>query len=106
MTHGRPSVRFGLLLGIAGGSVSAVALYGVLRIVQAHLFPEANPATIIWSAHAGYFWRAWTVAYAGAMGGFAAFAAARRSPVRAARALRGAVVVASLIILYQGLFVP
>ena len=77
-----------------------------MRIVQAHLFPEANPATIIWSAHAGYFWRAWTVAYAGAMGGFAAFAAARRSPVRAARALRGAVVVASLIILYQGLFVP
>jgi hypothetical protein len=93
-------------LGFIAACLSTVGLYGVLRIMQAHLFPEANPATVIWSAHAGYYWRCWTVAYAGGMVGFLAYGAAKRSPGRVARGLVHALTVAVVIIAYQGLMVP
>ena len=72
-----PSPRVRVALALQGACIATVALYAVLRLVQALLYPEPNPATVIWSAHAGYLWRAWTVAYAGAMAGFATFAAAK-----------------------------
>ncbi len=101
-----PFVRLRVALGIMGASVVAVGLYAVLRIVQYYLFPDPNPALVIWSAHAGFFWRAWTVVYAGGMAGLAAFAAAGRDPARVARALLPALTLASLLIAFQGLFVP
>jgi hypothetical protein len=93
-------------LGFMAACVSAVAFYGALRIVQSHLFPEANPATIIWSAHAGYYWRCWTVSYAGVMMGFLAYGAARAYSSHVARGLVHALTVAVVVIAYQGLFVP
>lgn len=105
MTERAPQLqRFGL--GAMGACVTAVGLYGVLRIVQGHLFPEANPATVIWSAHAGYYWRCWTVAYAGVMAGFLAYGAAARCPEKVARALVRALSVAVAIIVYQSVWVP
>jgi hypothetical protein len=100
------SLRQRLALGVMGASVTAVGLYAVLRIVQYYLFPDPNPAMVIWSAHAGYFWRIWTVAYAGGMAGMAAFAAASRDPARVARALLPALTVAALLIAAQGTLVP
>jgi hypothetical protein len=93
-------------LGFIAACLSAVGLYGVLRIVQAHLFPEANPATVIWSAHAGYYWRCLTVTYAGVMVGFLAYGAAKWSPEKVARTLVHALPVVVAVILYQGLMVP
>ncbi len=93
-------------LAIAAGSVGAVALYAALRLIQAQLFPEADPATVIWSAHAGHFGRCWTAAYAGALVGFAAYAAGRRTPDRVARALLRALPVAMGLIVAQGVLVP
>ena len=100
------SVRLRLGLGFMGACVASVALYGVLRVVQSRLFPEANPATVIWSAHAGYFWRVWTVSYAGTMAGFAAFGAAGRSPERVARVLLRLLTATTVVIVTQGIMVP
>jgi hypothetical protein len=101
-----PPLRVRLALAVQGACVMTVALYAILRLVQALLFKEPNPATVIWSAHAGYFWRAWTVAYAGTMTGFAAFAAAKRHEARVCRALLWALYGATALIVAQGLFVP
>jgi hypothetical protein len=101
-----PSPRARLALAFMGVCVATVALYAVLRLVQAVLYKEPNPATVIWSAHAGYFWRAWTVAYAGSMTGFATFAAARRHPEAVCKALLWGLSVAGALIAGQGLFVP
>jgi hypothetical protein len=99
-----PIARLGL--GFVAACLGAVGLYGILRIVQGRMFPEANPATVIWSAHAGYYWRCWTVAYAGTMLGFLAYGAARRSPEKVARTLVHALTAAVIVIAYQGIFVP
>jgi hypothetical protein len=101
-----PAFRARLALALQGACVAAVGLYAVLRIVQALLYKEPNPATVIWSAHAGYFWRAWTVSYAGAMVGFATFAAAKRHEGAVCRALLWGLSVAAGLIVFQGLFVP
>jgi hypothetical protein len=93
------------MAGIAA-CLAAVALYALLRIAQFYVFPEPNPATVIWSAHAGYFWRSWTVAYAGGMAGFFGYAASARHAERVARLLVVGLTVASVLIAVQGLFVP
>jgi hypothetical protein len=101
-----PRVRTRLLLAFQGACVSAVAFYATLRVVQALLFEGSNSVRIVPSPHAGYFWRAWTVAYAGAMAGFAVFAAAKRYETEVCRALVWALYVASTLLVLQGLFVP
>lgn len=106
MIHPLSTVRSRALLGFIAACVSAVGFYGLLRVVQSRMFPEANPATIIWSAHAGYFWRCWTVSYAGAMVGFLAYAAARRHPDEVVRVLVRALPVAIAVIVLQAVLVP
>jgi hypothetical protein len=106
MTSAAASLRVRLTLGFEAACLTAVALYGVLRCVQSVLFNEPNPATVIWSAHAGYLWRSWTVSYAGVMAGFLAFAAAKKHDLQVARALLWGLYVAGALILLQGLFVP
>jgi choline-glycine betaine transporter len=95
-----------LRLALIAGCLTAVALYGLLRVVQLVLFPEPNPATVIWSAHAGYFWRAWTVAYTGGMAAFVAYLASGRAPGRVARVLGAALVPCAVILTVQAVFFP
>jgi hypothetical protein len=101
-----PRVSARLLLAFQGACVSAVAFYAMLRVVQALLFEGPNSARIVQGTHAGYFWRAWTVAYAGVMTGFVVFAAAKRYQAEVCRALVWALYVASTLLVLQGLFVP
>jgi hypothetical protein len=98
--------RARLGLAFIAACVSSLALYAILRFVQSRLFAEPNPATIIWSAHAGYFWRCLTVAYAGSMLGFLAYGAAKRTPERVVRALLHALTVAVVLIVLQGVLLP
>ncbi|MBX3205798.1 MAG: hypothetical protein KF764_12065 [Labilithrix sp.] len=98
------SVR--LALAIVAACASAAAIYAALRVAQAALRAEPDPALILWSEHAGYFWRAWTAAYAGGMVGFLAYAAAGRSAERTARVLAAAIVVATALLVAQGVLVP
>jgi hypothetical protein len=98
------SVR--LALSMIAGCVVAVAGYALLRIVQALVLTEPDPALVFWSVHAGYFWRAWTVAYAGGMGAFCTWIATARAPERTARILTTAIVVATVLLVVQSAFVP
>jgi hypothetical protein len=86
--------------------VSATFLYAFVRAVQLELFPEANPATIIWSAHAGYFWRIWIVLYASGVVAFLVFRFSREHSEKLAKWLKNGVIVAAIAILIQGIFLP
>jgi hypothetical protein len=99
-------VALPLALALAWGAVVSVAMYAVVRAIQFFLYPDPNPATVVWSAHAGYFWRAWTVAYAGGIAAFAAFVFARRAPERIARALVPALTVAAALLAVQTALLP
>lgn len=82
-------------LSLAWGLVAAVTAYALLRATQVLRAPEANPATVVWSPHAGFFWRAWTAAYIGGMAATMTAVVSRGRVEGAARALAPAVVVAA-----------
>jgi hypothetical protein len=93
-------------VSIVWGLLVTVGAYAVVRSVQFFLYPDPNPATLVWSAHAGYFWRAWTVAYAGGIAAFVAFLLVRPRLDQAARALVPAVVIAATLLALQTIFLP
>jgi hypothetical protein len=93
-------------VSLVWGMVVAVGGYALVRVVQSFVWPDPNPATLVWSAHSGYFWRAWTVGYAGGIASFVAFLVARTQTERAARALGPAVGVVAVMLALQALFVP
>ncbi len=88
-------------VALAWGASVAVAGYGVVRAVQFFLYPDPNPTTLVWSAHAGFFWRCWTCGYGGALAAIIAFVAARRNVPAAARSLVVAVAVAAVVLSAQ-----
>ena len=47
------AVRPVAAMALGGGAAAGVFFYAALRAVQLFLAPEANPATVIISAHAG-----------------------------------------------------
>lgn len=93
-------------VSLAWGLVVAVAAYAVVRAVQFVLYPDPNPATLVWSAHAGFFWRVWTVSYAGGMAAFVAFLATRGHLRPSARALAPGLAVAALLLALQAAVFP
>jgi len=93
-------------LGVIAGALGAAAVYALLRIGQAALLGDTDPALIMYSEHAGYFWRAWTAAYAGGMIGFAASLLAHRDPPRVARLLAAVVPIVAALAAAQGVLVP
>ena len=92
-------------VSIAWGLVVAVGGYAVARVVQRLVSTEPDPATLVWSAHAGFFWRSWTVAYAGGMAAFVVLVAPHRSGA-AARALAPGIAIAAGLLVLQTLFFP
>ena len=103
------SVRAGvvaLALSLAWGLVLAVGAYAVVRSIQFSVYPDPNPATVVWSAHAGYFWRIWTVVYAGGIGSFIVLPVARRHIEGCTLALGPAVGVAAALLALQAAFFP
>jgi len=93
-------------VSLVWGLLVAVAAYALTRSVQACLVAEPDPATVMWSAHAGFFWRALNSGYAGGMAAFVLFVAIRGRESAAARALAPAVVVAAALLGLQGLLLP
>lgn len=90
----------------AWGVVVAVAAYPVMRTAQCLMSPAQDPAAVVWSAHAGFFWRAWTAAYTGGMAAITAYVVARGWLEAAARALAPAIVVAAAMLALATLFFP
>jgi hypothetical protein len=91
---------------VAWGVVVAVSGYAVLRGIQFFVYPDPNPATLVWSAHSGFFWRCWTVGYAGCLASFIAFLALRNHPDRAARGLAPALAASAILLGLQSLVLP
>lgn len=90
-------------LAIATGCTTAALLYSVLRVIQAVLLPEPDPTTILWTEHAGFFWRAWTCAY---VAGAIALVAHRFANERLASFLARAIVPVTVVAAIQALLVP
>ncbi len=93
-------------VSLAWGLLITAGVYSVTRAVQSCFIAEPDPATVMWSAHAGFFWRALTAGYAGGMAVFVIFIAIRGHEPAAARALVPAVVVAAAVVTLQGLLLP
>jgi hypothetical protein len=93
-------------IALAWGMSLAVAAYAVVRFIQFFLYPDPNPATLVWSAHAGFFWRCWTCVYAGGLAAFVAYVAARRNLPRTARSVGGAIAVAAVLLALQVAIFP
>lgn len=90
-------------LALATACTAAALLYSILRIVQALVLPEPDPATVMWTEHSGFFWRAWTCAY---VAGAIALIVHRFASDRTARLLARAVIPVAVIVVAQALFVP
>jgi hypothetical protein len=93
-------------LAVIAGCTAAALIYALIRMVQALLFPEPNPALVIWSEHSGFFWRSLTSAYAGGMAGFIAWIASGRDAARVVRVLSVSLVPAGIALLVQALVAP
>jgi hypothetical protein len=93
-------------LAVVAGCLAAVVVYAMLRVVQAVFLPEPDPALVLWSAHAGFFWRSWTAAYVGGTAAFVAWIAAGRDAARVTTFLARALPLAAAAIALQGLLVP
>jgi hypothetical protein len=102
----RAPLALRMALAVIATCTSAMVIYALLRIAQAVVVPEPDPAHALPSEHAGYFWRAWTAVYVGGTFGFAAYLVAGKAPQRTARFLARAVVVAALLLAAQALLVP
>ena len=97
-------VRVGL--SAVAACTTAAGLYALVRIAQSLLFAEPDPALVIWSEHAGFFWRALTVGYVGGMVGFVTWLASARHAQGVAAVLARAVPIAAALLAAQGLLVP
>jgi hypothetical protein len=95
-----------LLVGIAAGAAAAVIAYAAVRVIERALFPEPNPAMLIWADQSPFVWRAAIAVYLGGAGVFGGHALASRSPRAAARGLLATVAVAVAAIVAQGALRP
>jgi hypothetical protein len=95
-----------LMVATAWGLIVAVGAYAVVRAIQAFIYPEPNPASVVWSAHSGYFWRMLTVSYAGGIAAFVAFVLARENLERPVRALAPSAVVVAALLAAQTVLLP
>lgn len=94
--------RSRLAIACIAACTAATGVYALLRLGQWLLVPETNPALVIYSDHAAYFWRAWTAAYFGVAVGFSASLRAERI----ARLLPASVTLATAILILQSLLLP
>ncbi len=97
-------VRMGL--AVMAGCVVAVGLYAVLRIVQGAVGREPDPALVIWSEHAGFFWRSWIVVYVGGMAAFLTWVASAKNAPAVVGVLATALPIAAVLLAAQAAFVP
>jgi hypothetical protein len=67
---------------------------------------EPDPATVIWSTHAGFFWRALTSLYAAIAIGFVAHAVADANEARLVRWLVRAITLSGFLAAFQASFFP
>jgi hypothetical protein len=95
-----------LLVGIAVGAAGAVIAFAAVRVLERALFPEPNPAMLIWADRSPLVWRAAIALYLGGAAAFGGHALAVRSPRAAARGLLATLAVAVAAVIAQGAVWP
>ena len=98
------AVRAGL--AVVALCTTSAALYALLRVAQSLIFPEPDPALVIWSEHAGFFWRTWIVLYLGGMAAWLTWLASARHGERVASVLARALPASAALLAAQALLVP
>ena len=93
-------------LAVAAGCSAAMGLYAIVRVGQKLVFDEPDPALVIWSEHAGFFWRTWTVIYVGGMAALLAWMLAGRDAPRVASTVVRALPIAAAMLAAQAILVP
>jgi hypothetical protein len=88
------------------GLLASVAGYAIMRAFQAVFVVQPDPSRVAWSVHAGFFWRALTVSYAGGIATFIGGAVTSANLHASARRLPVAVAIASGLVAAQTLFFP
>jgi hypothetical protein len=102
----RASLAPRLLSALGAGAIVAAAAYSGLRLLDAALFPQANPASIVWSAQSAFAFRVAVAAHLGALGAFGAFALATSAPRTLARWLRAAIPLVAAFVALQAVLRP
>jgi hypothetical protein len=96
------SVRSAALAVAFGSSVAALA-YAVFRAAAFFATHEPDPALVIWSEHAGFYWRSTTAIFAGVLAGLAA---AISPEERIAKLLAPTMMLSAALLALQALFIP
>lgn len=95
-----------LSLSLIAALVALVVTYAAARIAQASLWPEPNPALVVWSTRIAMYWRVAIGAYVGSLVAPVVFLLARRDLARVARGLSVAVLVAAALLALQTVAFP
>jgi hypothetical protein len=93
-------------LAVIAWCTVAMSLYAIVRIAQSLIFQQPDPALVIWSEHAGFFWRTWTSIYVGGMAAFITWLLAARDAPRVASFLARALPIAAAMLAAQAILVP
>lgn len=98
------SPRLGAALVTA---LAATALaYALLRVGQQLAGPDPDPTLVLFSPHAGFFWRAWIAGYVGGMAGVLAWLAAREATETVLRVAGALVTLATVALVIAAAFFP
>ena len=93
-------------MALAFGCAAAVLAYAAQRAFERAVFPEPNPAILIWSERSSFVWRSVIAVYAGGLGAFGGYALAARAPRLAVRALSATIAIATAALTLQGALAP
>ena len=98
--------RLRAALAVIAWCTVAMGLYAIVRVAQSLIFVEPDPALVIWSEHAGFFWRTLISVYVGGMAAFITWLLTGREALRVASFLARALPVAACMLAAQALLVP
>jgi hypothetical protein len=75
------------LIALSGALSFSVVAYAALRAVERLVFPEPNPAMVIWTDRSAFVWRVALALYAGGLAWFGIYAWTARQAVPPVRLL-------------------
>lgn len=85
---------------------AAALAYALLRVGQRLSGPDPDPTLVLFSPHAGFFWRAWIAGYIGGMAGLAAWLSARQAAETTVRFAGALVTLATVALVVAAAFFP
>jgi hypothetical protein len=101
-----PSVGAKMTIALVFGLTVMVFAYSTIRIADVFLFPEPNPAVVVWTDRSRFVWRILIAAYLGGASIFGGYSLANRTPNCGLVWLERSIFVAVVSLLGQAIFAP